>query len=189
MKNKIGNLRIVLIMFLLFNYININAIKTTCLKYNSLDIVNFTNIRTKVISEVFKPSSAFFIDKIDIQNNNPKKSKGIKFFKGTWEEALALAKKENKLIFLDAYASWCGPCKMMKSKVFSKSTPGILFNENFINVAIDMEKGDGKFLSRKYEIKAYPTLLFIDYKGNAKQESIGYHNERELISFAKDVLK
>ncbi|MBW6479654.1 MAG: thioredoxin family protein [Bacteroidales bacterium] len=43
------------------------------------------------------------------------KNEGMVFFTGTWDEALAQAKKENKLIFLDIYASWCAPCKMLKN--------------------------------------------------------------------------
>ena len=36
---------------------------------------------------------------------------GIKFFKGTFSEALVKAKQENKILFVDFYAVWCVPCK------------------------------------------------------------------------------
>jgi len=126
---------------------------------------------------------------IDKNKKPESKHKGITFFHGTWNEALALAKRENKLIFLDAYASWCGPCRMMKSRVFSKSKSGDFFNENFINVAIDMEKGEGRGLSRKYRIRAYPTLLFIDHTGKVKETSVGYHSTKQLLSLGRQVLK
>ena len=54
---------------------------------------------------------------------------GIQFHKGTWAEALALAKKDNKFIFLDVYASWCGPCKQLKKRTFSNDKVGTYFNE------------------------------------------------------------
>ena len=45
-------------------------------------------------------------------------TKGIQFFHGTFAEALEKANKEGKLIFMDAYTSWCGPCKRMSASVF-----------------------------------------------------------------------
>ena len=47
------------------------------------------------------------------------------------------------MIFLDAYASWCGPCKMLQKNVFTKKAVGDFYNSKFINVKMDMEKGEG----------------------------------------------
>ena len=44
--------------------------------------------------------------------------KGIQFFKGTWNELLAEAKKQNKPIFVDIYTTWCRPCKVLDKDVF-----------------------------------------------------------------------
>ena len=44
---------------------------------------------------------------------------GIKFFQGSWSDALKKSDKSDKLIFLDAYAAWCGPCKMMAKNTFT----------------------------------------------------------------------
>src|SRR5690554_7882772 len=74
---------------------------------------------------------------------NSKEETGIFFESLTFEEAIQKAKKENKLIFLDAYAVWCGPCKLMDRTTFKSEKVGALFNENFINIKIDMEKGEG----------------------------------------------
>ncbi len=122
-------------------------------------------------------------------NSVVNEGKGIIFFEGTWDEALQLAKKENKLIFLDAYAGWCGPCKLMKKKVFSKTEVGEFFNSNFINVKIDMEKGEGPTLAEKYGVTAYPSLFFIDHSGQVKKYTVGYLNDNQLIEFAKEALK
>ncbi len=66
----------------------------------------------------------------------------IKFLENpTWTTVLAQAKKENKMIFLDAYATWCGPCKQMDSEVYTNSAVANFYNANFINVKYDMEKG------------------------------------------------
>jgi len=112
---------------------------------------------------------------------------GIQFHRGTWEDALHLAKKENKLIFLDVYATWCGPCKKLKKTTFSDKEVGNLFNKTFINVSLDAEQGDGVVLAQKYQIEAYPTLLFIDADGNAVKGESGYHNANELIELAQSI--
>ena len=114
--------------------------------------------------------------------------KGIKFYEGTWEEALAKAAKEDKYIFLDAYAAWCGPCKVMAKREFVKEEVGDYFNKNFINFMMDMEKDpEGKRLGNKYEITAYPTLFIINANEEVVKQVIGYHKGKELITFGKSV--
>lgn len=111
--------------------------------------------------------------------------KGIVFIEADWGKAKAEAKKQNKLIFLDAYTSWCGPCKLLKKKTFPDEEVGKLFNENFINVAIDMEKGDGPLLTEQYGVYAYPTLLIIDADGKIVTYTQGYMKPKDLINFGK----
>lgn len=114
---------------------------------------------------------------------------GIQFHQSTWKEVLDLAKKENKVIFLDIYASWCGPCKLLKSKTFSNQEVGDFYNENFINVALDGEKGEGITLADKYNVRAYPTLLFIHPDGTIKHYATGYHDAKQFIDLGQKVIK
>ena len=114
---------------------------------------------------------------------------GIQFTSISFEEALKLAKKEKKNIFLDAYASWCGPCKMLKKNIFTQKEVGDFYNSNFINMAIDMEQGEGPKLAQKYKVQAYPTLLFINHKGEVVGSAIGYHQAEELIGVGKKYVK
>lgn len=106
---------------------------------------------------------------------------GIQFFSGTWQEALDEAKKENKYIFLDAYTSWCGPCKMMKNKTFTDKSVGEFYNKYFINVAIDMEKGEGPALSNKYGVEAYPTLIYLKPNGMLIGKAMGFRKAKEFL--------
>ncbi len=110
---------------------------------------------------------------------------GITFFEGTWAEALKKAEEEDKLVFMDAYAVWCGPCKLLKRNVFSDPNVGAYFNENFINVAMDMERGEGRELARKYGVTAYPTLFFLDPEGAVKKKAVGYRHSEQLLTMAK----
>tara|TARA_B110000046_G_C12778618_1_gene308015 strand:- start:60 stop:491 length:432 start_codon:yes stop_codon:yes gene_type:complete len=123
-----------------------------------------------------------------IQATPSSSSEGISFFQGTWEEALARAEEENKMIFLDAYAAWCGPCKLLKRNVFSDATVGEFYNSNFINVAMDMEKGEGPKIASKYGVRAYPTLIYINGDGSIANKAVGYHNTDQLIEFGTKVL-
>ncbi len=111
-------------------------------------------------------------------------AQGIQFSKGTWKELKAMAEKENKLIFMDAYAEWCGPCKKMAKDVFTQNEVGEHFNAKFINVKMDMEKGEGVGLSREFGIQAYPTLLFINSDGKVVHRAVGYHTTDLLIGLA-----
>ncbi len=70
-------------------------------------------------------------------------AQGIRFAEGSWKELLETAKKEGKLIFVDCYTEWCQPCKQMEQQVFPSKKVGKFYNEHFINVKMDMEKGEG----------------------------------------------
>lgn len=136
--------------------------------------------------------SLFFLITVNTQTalagNPDSESKGIQFFEGTWDEALALAKQENKLIFLDVYATWCGPCKRLKANTFPDPEVGRLYNGNFINVMIDGEKGEGPELRRKYGVRGYPTLMFIDHEGNVVERTSGYRNPDQFLKLGQQVV-
>ncbi len=116
-------------------------------------------------------------------------AEGMEFHHGTWAEALAHSKESGKLIFLDAFTSWCGPCKKMSASTFPQKEVGEFYNPNFINVKIDMEKGDGLMLAGKYSVNAYPTLLYIDGEGKLVHKVIGYMDPEKFISAGKVALK
>ena len=110
---------------------------------------------------------------------------GIQFIEEDWAQALKTAKDKEKLIFLDIYATWCGPCKMLKQYTFTDSSVGEFFNKNFINVALDMEKGDGLGVAATYQVRAYPTLIITDADGKIITYSEGYVDASQLIEFGK----
>src|SRR5690349_17427908 len=80
------------------------------------------------------------------------RTQGIEFFHGTWEEALLKAKEEDKIIFVDAFTTWCGPCKNMAANTFPDPEVGKLFNQNFISMKIDMEKEMGLEFRKKFDV-------------------------------------
>lgn len=100
-------------------------------------------------------------------------SGGVKWEEGTFSQALEKAKKTSKPIFLDCYTSWCGPCKHMANNVFTLPQAGEFFNSGFINIKIDMEKGEGIQLKEKFEVKAFPTFIIFDSNGNETGRIVG----------------
>lgn len=113
----------------------------------------------------------------------------IEFNHDKWADLLALAEKDNKIIFVDAYAEWCGPCKMMDRQVFSTTEVGDVFNKNFINAKIDMEKGEGPQLRGMFGVTAYPTLLFVNSSGKVLHKVVGYQTPDKLIQNAELALR
>ncbi|HEV7346761.1 thioredoxin family protein [Telluribacter sp.] len=114
--------------------------------------------------------------------------KGIEFTEAAWGAIVKKAKAEKKIIFLDAYASWCGPCKLLQKNVFTRPDVGELFNKNFVNVKVDMERGEGPQLARMFPLEAYPTLFFIDPNGKVIKKVIGYQSPETLISIGKSLV-
>jgi len=113
---------------------------------------------------------------------------GIRFFEGTWSEALAAAKAQDKLIFLDAYAAWCGPCIRMARDVFPLKPVGDFYNTHFINLKIDMEKGEGVELAKQFRVRVYPTLLFLNGDGEVVHRAVGGRNGEGLIALGEEAM-
>ena len=106
---------------------------------------------------------------------------GITFQDISLPEALAKAKQEKKLVFMDCYTSWCGPCKVMASTVFMEEEVGEYMNPRFVSVKYDMEKGDGVELAKKYGVKAYPTFVILKADGEEMHRIVGSCSVDEFI--------
>ncbi|WCL80088.1 thioredoxin domain-containing protein [Saprospira sp. CCB-QB6] len=123
-----------------------------------------------------------------IEEKMPKSANGISFTEGSWEEIKALALKENKMIFVDAYAVWCGPCKWLSKTVFTQPQVGQHFDANYISYKLDMEKGEGLEFAEKHGVKAYPTLLFFSADGELLHKSVGAPDAQQLIAESQTAL-
>jgi thioredoxin-related protein len=111
---------------------------------------------------------------------------GIQFQSAAgWQEVLARAKQENKYIFVDCYATWCGPCKMMDKTVFPDKEVGQFINDKFIAVKVQMDKtkddaastkkwySDAQKLESEYSVDAFPTYLFFSPNGEVLHRFVG----------------
>ena len=113
-------------------------------------------------------------------------AQGIKFVESNFKEAVAQAEQENKLLFMDCYTSWCGPCRLLANRVFPNDSIGQFFNKHFVSLKVDMEKGEGPALARQYGVKAYPTLLFIDPSTQEiVSQVVGFRTVKALLEDAQ----
>jgi thioredoxin-related protein len=126
---------------------------------------------------------------------------GIKFEQNTnWHEILEKSKAKHMMIFVDCFATWCGPCKKMDKEVYSNDTVGTYINANFISVKIQMDtsKSDNEdiknwyaeaySLKEEYKVEAYPTYLFFSPDGQILDRNSGYQEVHNFISMATNAI-
>ena len=118
----------------------------------------------------------------------------------TWKEIQAKAKAENKYIFVDAFTTWCGPCRQMSANIFPMQTVGDFMNKNFINVGVQLDttkndndevKGwyaDAHDIQNTYKVNVFPTYLFFSPDGKLVHRAIGSSPADEFIAKGADAL-
>jgi thioredoxin 1 len=148
-------------------------------------ILSFLFISIPILLVVFIANQKLLSQANERKEQKEQKEQGIMFTESSWNKVLQEAKKQNKLIFIDAYASWCGPCRMLKRNTFPDKKAGYFFNKNFINTTIDMEQGEGVILSQKFGVEAYPTLIIADTNGIPVAYTKGYITPQQLIEFGQ----
>lgn len=114
---------------------------------------------------------------------------GIEFQHLSFENAISKAKAEKKVLFIDAYADWCGPCKQLTKKTFVDKKVATAFNAKFVNVKMNVDDAEGKVFAEKFAISSIPTLFFFDAEGNLLKEIKGFHTPEELLKEAAPFLK
>ena len=97
------------------------------------------------------------------------------------DEAAKAAKAEGKLIFIDVYTSWCGPCKMMANKTFPQKLVGDYMNKTFVCVKFDAEKGEGVDVAKLFDVKAYPTFIVATADKTELNRVLGYYEGPKFV--------
>ncbi len=110
---------------------------------------------------------------------------GIAFEVLAFNDALAKAKAEGKLVFMDCYTTWCGPCRMMDKDIFPQQEVGEYFNSRFVCIKKDMEQGEGQDLAKRYKISAFPTMLILNADGEVLHTIVGAKSKERLIEEAE----
>jgi len=103
-----------------------------------------------------------------------------------WEAAFALAKTENKLVFVDIYTDWCTYCHKLDKEVYTNDELAKYFNENFINIKFDAETEVGYPLTIEYDVTGYPKLLFLTDKKTVFEAIDGFVPVEALMQYGKN---
>lgn len=89
----------------------------------------------------------------------------VRFETKSTDAVREMAVKAEKLVFIDLYATWCPPCRMMEREVFSRREVGDFMDRFFVAAKYDVDKTTGKQLLRKYGSGAIPLYLVFDTEG------------------------
>ncbi len=116
-------------------------------------------------------------------------SQGIRFFEGDWQGVLAEAKKTKKIIFVDVYTTWCGPCKIMEKKTFTDLDVGKFFNDKFICYKMDAEKGFGTVVAQRFNVTSYPTCIYLDASENLLYKQEGLMQANDMLKEGEMVVR
>ena len=97
----------------------------------------------------------------------------------SFEEAKKLALASDKLVLVDFWAIWCGPCKKMDTESWSKDEVKMLM-ENYVPVQIDIDKN--RDLASQYGVKGIPYIFIMDGNGKVLYNSMSYKRKDEVIN-------
>ncbi|MCU0439959.1 MAG: thioredoxin fold domain-containing protein [Raineya sp.] len=113
---------------------------------------------------------------------------GMNFHKGTFSEALDKAKNNHNIIMINFYSSWCNVCRKMKKDVFSNPKVKAFYNHNFLNMALNIDKEPGLSLAKKFDVDAYPTILFVDEDSKLIHKIVGFKDVDSFIQSGQKIL-
>jgi len=110
-----------------------------------------------------------------------------------YKSASARAAKEKKLLMVDLYADWCGPCRMLDKTTFSNADVQAALSRDFIAVKVNIESidgnGNGELAKIKRDTRAIPHIVFYDSGGNKLSDLVGYYPPDRFLDELRMVTK
>jgi thiol:disulfide interchange protein len=126
-------------------------------------------------------------DKKDSKDSDKEPAKATAFQKLSYDKALEKAKADKKLVMIDFYADWCGPCKQLDAKTFSEEKVQKFLKTNTIAIKVNVD--DNAKLSGKYKITAIPCLVFLDGEGKEVGRLLGFREAEKFLDEAGKIVK
>ncbi len=103
-------------------------------------------------------------------------------------EGLEIAKRENKLVMLDFYASWCAACKELDHETYSDPAVAAKL-ENYVNIKLDFTRSSKttQALTQKYQIPGLPVIIFMDAQENIRKRVSGFINAEKMLELLEEI--
>ncbi len=107
---------------------------------------------------------------------------------------------ENKYIFIDCYATWCGPCKWMDKEIYPNNIAGQAINDRFLSIKVQFDTtkadnaivkqwhSDAERIRQQFNVKAFPTLLFLSADGELLNKYVGSADVESFIQLVNQAL-
>lgn len=105
------------------------------------------------------------------------------FFDGTFDDACKTAREKGKVVMMDFYTTWCGPCKMLDRYTWPDQSVQNWMNERVVALKVDAEKN--RPLAARYQIRSFPTMVFIRPDGSELGRTIGFQQPQVFLNNAK----
>lgn len=108
----------------------------------------------------------------------------------TYTSALARARAEGKLVFMDLWAEWCGPCQEMKQSVFKdpnvrEALRDLVPLSAMVQTKDSEDVPENSALAEGFNLKAFPTLVVLDADGKELRRHVGGMTPDAFIAFLK----
>lgn len=105
----------------------------------------------------------------------------IFFYRGSYDNFLREAKKQQKPILLDFWASWCAPCQKMDKETFNDPALTAYINDKYVIYKVNVDTFDGMEIANKFRVNAFPTLLVLSSRGIQNKEIKGFYPADMLL--------
>lgn len=103
-----------------------------------------------------------------------------------WSTAKARAAADGKLVMIDFYTTWCGPCKQLDRQTFPDPRV-VKASKQLIALKQDAEK-EGRHVAKEYGVNAFPTILFVDGEGKLRDRIIGFASPDEFAPRMQQII-
>ncbi|MEQ1736438.1 MAG: thioredoxin family protein, partial [Rhodoglobus sp.] len=97
----------------------------------------------------------------------------------SFERAQVLAAQEKKIVLIDFFTTWCGPCKKLDATTWKDAQVLEWMQKNCIALKVDAEQD--RELAARFHVGAYPTIVLLKADGTVIDRLVGYRDAKDFL--------